>query len=538
MQMIPAVPHRTGSKAELRLFDRLRQAFAAQPELALTAYHSLNLTRHDYKRFGEIDFLIVGRPGIFALEIKGGGVSCHDGLWSYRNRYGQTTASPEGPFRQAESALQGLLARLRQTLPARSLSRFTIGYGVLFPDCDWSLSGSEWDPEMLADARSTRNLEGWLQGLFHYWRRREGRQRPPPDADDLAQLKGLLRPEVELAMPLYQQIHEAGQRAMTLTTDQMVMVDVVAANPRVLCSGGAGTGKTFMAMELAQRWTDLGLQVLLACRSPWLKRYLESHFTLPGLAVSTADAAAISARRQGLNRFDALIVDEAQDLLDLPTLDKLDAVINGGLQHGRWCFFDDINNQSGLIGRPQPAAMQRLLDCRPARVPLTSNCRNTRQILGWVQASLAADMGVRGTGDGPEVTVLQATTAQQSAKRLAGEIERIIDHGGLSPSELTLLSPQAYADSSAALLPTKLQARIIVLDEFSLRHFPPAGISFATIANFKGIENEAVIVIDLPRPNPDTVSNSAHYVGMSRGRSLLTAIVRVEPTPITASSGK
>ena len=524
MQLIPAIPQRTDSKAELRVFDRLREAFATHPELELTAYHSLNLTHHDYKRFGEIDFLIVGRPGIFVLEVKGGGVSCHNGLWSYRNRYGQTTASPEGPFRQAESALQGLMAKLRRQLPEQSLKRFTIGYGVLFPDGDPPPAGSEWDPAMLADARGSRNLERWLQALFHYWRQRDRRRSPAPEAGDLARLKQRLRPEVELAVPLYHQVHEAAERRLALTTDQMAMVDVVAANPRVLCSGGAGTGKTFMAMELARRWTDLGLQVLLACRSPWLKRYLESHFTLPGLAVSTADAVGVTARRHGLSRFDALIVDEAQDLLDGPTLEQLDTVISGGLQQGRWCFFHDINNQSGLIGRPQPEAMRRLLDCRPAQVPLTTNCRNTRQILDQVQTSLGADMGVRGTGNGPAVQVLQAGSAQQSADLLAQEIERLVDHGGLEPSELTLLSPRAYADSSAALLPAGLQSRIIVLDEYSLRHFPPPGIGFATITNFKGIENEAVIVIDLPPPGKDQTTNGEYYVGMSRGRSLLSLV--------------
>ena len=52
MEMIPATPHGTHSRAEKRVFDQLRIAF--ETDHTLTAYHSLNLPRHPYKRFGEI----------------------------------------------------------------------------------------------------------------------------------------------------------------------------------------------------------------------------------------------------------------------------------------------------------------------------------------------------------------------------------------------------------------------------------------------------------------------------------------------------
>ena len=35
------------------------------------AMHSLNLPRHEPKRFGEIDFIVCGPDGVFVLEVKG-----------------------------------------------------------------------------------------------------------------------------------------------------------------------------------------------------------------------------------------------------------------------------------------------------------------------------------------------------------------------------------------------------------------------------------------------------------------------------------
>ena len=50
---------------------------------------------------------------------------------------------------------------------------------------------------------------------------------------------------------------------IALTRDQMAFVDIMDANNRALCSGGAGTGKTLLAMELARRWTCQNKRVVI-----------------------------------------------------------------------------------------------------------------------------------------------------------------------------------------------------------------------------------------------------------------------------------
>jgi hypothetical protein len=523
MKMIPATPHGTNSQAEKRVFDQLRMAFAN--DNSLTAYHSFNLTRHAYKRFGEIDFLICGENGIFVIEVKGGRISCTDGVWHYTNRYGDVSKSVEGPFKQAESALHGLISKLRDKLTDRVISHFTIGYGVIFPDCEWRVQGAEWDFEILADAREFRNIDRWLEKLFKYWRRKDGRQ-CHPDAAVLKLLKQYLRPEFEVAVPLYIQAEQAEENVATFTEDQMAMVDVVDANVRVLCSGGAGTGKTFLALEVARRWTAEGQTVLLVCRSNWLKRYLESRFVLPKLTVSLIDSTYAAAIRNGVDRFDALIVDEGQDLMDMNSLGQLDTAIRGGLEHGRWCFFYDINNQSGLLGTVDRDAVEFLESCNPARIPLRTNCRNTHVILEKVQNMLGADMGVRGAGNGPKVREYAVRSREESAALLASEINEIVDVGGISSGSVTILSSLPFVESSAALLPNSIRERLTILDEYSLRSFPTVKMGFAEIPNFKGLENEAIIVVDLFCPQKGMAQLSMHYVAMSRARVVLSLIFR------------
>jgi len=523
MRMIPDTPHGTHSQAEKRVFDRLRAAFANEQDGVFTAYHSLNLTRHAYKRFGEIDFLVCCPHGIFVLEVKGGRVGCHNGIWQYTNRYSDVTESNEGPFKQAESALHGLMTNLRANLPDRVLAQFSIGYGVIFPDCEWAVSGAEWDTKTVADARCYKDIERWLEKLFQYWRSKDGGHRHPT-APALKELRHYLRPEFEAATPLHAQALGAEECIATLTEDQMAMVDVVAANRRVLCSGGAGTGKTFLALELARRWAAEGMNIALVCRSPWLKNYLDARFSIPKLTVSLVSAVRNACRRQGLDSFDGVIVDEGQDIFDMASLDCLDSVLNGGLIDGRWCIFHDINNQSGLFGMFDQEAMDYLASIHPMQVPLRTNCRNTRIILDKVQTSLGADMGTRGAGVGPKIREMISASKEESAKLLAIELVELIDHGGISPGDVTILSPYPVGDSCVALLPEKIRHEIVTLDEYSLRNFPSAKTSFAEIANFKGLENEAIIVTDLPPPTKGSQNLAMHYVAMSRARSVLSLI--------------
>ena len=150
MRMVPPFPYDTRSQAEKRVFDRLRGAL----DDSHVAYHSIKPTRHPYKRFPEIDFVICSEEGLYVIEIKGGRVSCQDGVWRFLDRNGHATESIEGPFRQAETALRGLMEEIRSRLPDDVCDQFTTGYGVVFPDCEWrgqrTATGTRQSAEMIA----------------------------------------------------------------------------------------------------------------------------------------------------------------------------------------------------------------------------------------------------------------------------------------------------------------------------------------------------------------------------------------------------
>ncbi|MCB1639711.1 MAG: NERD domain-containing protein, partial [Thiothrix sp.] len=334
MQLIPATPYQTGSQAEHRLFRKLQEAFYAESHFI--AFHSLNLTRHAYKRFSEIDFLLLCPYGLYVLEVKGGGVSHQQGCWYTLDRNRQQHAI-QHPFKQAQTALSAVLEKIGSA-PDREGLQIASGYGVVFPDVEWQHSGAEWDRELVCDFRRFRDCEKWLQQLFRYWHRKPGNAHCL-SAEQIQDLSRFLRPDFEQVESLSARLDHLQHQQVVLTEEQYRYLDIAVANPRVLCSGGAGTGKTLLAAELARRLAAEKCQVLLLCKSGWLRSYLAARILLENVMLSTLDSVVLDSRRAGITRYDVLIVDEGQDLFTWPAMAVMDDWLTGGLADGEWYIF-------------------------------------------------------------------------------------------------------------------------------------------------------------------------------------------------------
>jgi hypothetical protein len=130
MKLIPSeISLRNPSSAELKLF-RLLKLVDLDDCFAL---HSLNLSEHEYKICGEIDFLIIGPPGFFVLEVKGGRIVRRDGVLILTDRYGKQRRKAERPFAQAQSAAFAMLNRLRELRSSERAAFLTTFDAQLMP---------------------------------------------------------------------------------------------------------------------------------------------------------------------------------------------------------------------------------------------------------------------------------------------------------------------------------------------------------------------------------------------------------------------
>ena len=519
MRLIPSmVMPGTKSEAEKIVFDLLGQV----PLPGGVAFHSLSISEHEYKRWGELDFVVLSPRALITLEIKGGSVTCHDGLWTYTDKFGYPHSSSEGPFRQAQSGLMGLKKRLEERIVPARLSALALGYGVVLPQTPFGIQSVEWPPEAVIDEphlSGADDLTAWLRRLTDYWRAHVHVRDDAPD-ELVREVRDLLRPEFERVPSLAYRVDSVVTTMDRLTDDQYRQLDLIEDNNRILVDGGAGTGKTFLAMEVARRGRARGHRVLVTAWSRNLTAFLRSR--LPAdIDVQAFDD--LTAPVDG-DRWDMLVVDEAQDLLTIDDLQVLDQQVRGGLDEGRWCLFYDANNQSALRGHLDDEAVSFLAATGAVAGRLRWNCRNTREIVTQTKLLTAADLGTTSAGAGPSVEFRYFADRMDCARQLEDHLATLAA-GDVSLSDVTILSPLPWNNSAASSLSRKWRERIIRLDAETAGRSDRPGLTFATIEEFKGLESKYVAVIDIAAYDASPRDLSLIYVAMSRARAGLLILL-------------
>jgi hypothetical protein len=165
-RMIPSViSPEVKSNAEQRIFDWFKNGKGTENWIVL---HSLGIANHNKVIHGEIDFFVLAPGlGLFALEVKGGRVSRTEGIWQFTNRYGQTGQKNRGPFDQAWDGVHSIVRDIKSKLDYnhRYLSRLFFGIGVMFPDIEYSASGSDEQQWQVFDINDGDNLTAYIQRL-------------------------------------------------------------------------------------------------------------------------------------------------------------------------------------------------------------------------------------------------------------------------------------------------------------------------------------------------------------------------------------
>ena len=142
-------------------------------------------------------------------------------------------------------------------------------------------------------------------------------------------------------------------------------------------------------------------------------------------------------------RFDAIVIDEAQDLLREPYLDVIDALIDGELKEGTWRCFIDANQN--ILGGIATIALRRLKAAAPVDWPLTVNCRNTQPIAVQVALLSGTPMLEILAPDGPEAELFWYTSADDQRNAVSERL-RNLRHEGFAARQIVILSVTAWSD--------------------------------------------------------------------------------------------
>jgi hypothetical protein len=516
-----------GGTAERRVWEALRDQLP--DDVALL--HSVAII----ERAAEYEAdLVVAWPGVgvAVIEVKSGHVSRREGQW-YQSSRGDTHPIKD-PVRQAQDCkhvLHRLLAKRHSpAVSARSAHLVAFPFTDIRPD--WSYAGCTRD--MILAKNDLAGASDWVRAAIE----RHGSGHALLTGEGLESLLDVLEGQLPGQTSLLSWAEENEAYVDQLTRDQAKVSRILREQRRLKVIGGAGTGKTWLALEQARYLADRGEHVALVCYSRGLARFLQRmaatwppqqrpsyvglFHALPlawgadpppadeDLAASSAyyeerlpaQMGELAASLPEQERYDAIIVDEAQDFSAAwwpPTLACLRDQETGGL----YAFLDEaqrVFERHGEVPIPLPP------------IVLDENIRNTKQIAQVFGSLGAAQSRYRGM-NGPPARFVQCSP-DEAIHQADSQVDRLLGEGW-PPGQIALLVTGKRH---------QLQKEMLDFhgwDGYWDAFFAAEDVFYGHVLGFKGLERP-VVVLAVNGIRDQSRGREYLYVGLSRARSCLT----------------
>ncbi len=518
--MIPSMVPAEAPSSERRVAECLARLPQSWWVLHGVAWQSCESGR---PRDGEADFVLLNREqGLVILEVKGGRIELESGYWYSIDRH-DSRHPIKNPFLQAVSSKHALVRYLKHhDSTARNVPA---SHGVVFPDLRNPGTLGPIAPENLSIGTDDfADIETAIQRLTM-----ATRSDTPLTDRQLQHFVDLLAPTRTVKPLLADTVERVNSDLLRLTNQQIAIMQQTRRNHRSLIFGGAGTGKTVLAIERSRQLARDGFRVLLTCFNRPLGDHLcaavadcpnvravsfhrlcvdeavRARLALPNSKSNTyfddtfaerlEEAAAIND-----TRFDALVIDEAQDFKDT-WFTALQLLLNDPDNDPIYLFSDSQQ----AIYRPEwkPPFLVPAFD-------LDINCRNTIQIARRVDEVFGGQTQSLGAqGPEPEFIEVNDSPAElHEAVRVL--VHRLIVEERLRPQQIIILSAS--------------KQEVEQLRAMSFGGKPCCvpggdGIAVETVHRFKGLEADAAILhLSSIATNHE---RALAYIGMSRARTAL-----------------
>jgi hypothetical protein len=544
--------HDLPSQAEAKVYRALRDKLPQEYIVFFQVGWILRREEEEAKD-GETDFMICHPDhGYLCIEVKGGGIGfdARTGEWFSVDRHRQKHPI-NNPINQTLKAKYSIRSKLNEHPRWRDLALGNVlrGHALFFPDVGDVPGRPDMPSALIGSAKSLQDPRSWIEGVFAYWGNDAGIFTPIGHRG-IDIVREVFARSFSVVPLVASWLADQEARRLVLTKDQMRILDFLHSHRRAAVSGGAGTGKTVLALEKARRLASEGFKTLLTCYNRQLADHLssmctemsnldvmgfhqlchrqieranrvsgrdlvaEAKMTYPGknlYDVQIPNAFAYSLEILP-DRYDAIVCDEGQDFREEFWV-PLELLLSDYERAPLYVFYDDNQN---IYKRASTFPI------REKPFTLTTNCRNTAPI------HVAAYQHYKGVPvsppdiEGYDVQFEASPSRDAQAAKINARIIDLVARQAVSAGDITVLIADARhkTDYYAALRRLPLPKPTSWLEE-GIRSRDTVLVD--TIQRFKGLESPIVILWGL-----DTIdlacSEELLYVGMSRAKSLLTVV--------------
>lgn len=483
--------------------------------------HSLEIVRNKNNCLstGEADFVIFNRKkGMLFLEAKATEAYYSNGCWYYANG---REMHGGGPFKQAERnkyAIRDLMInRGMQQLTDKCKLLHAVWFPIVTKKDIEKLSLPPDSPiDLILSQEDLADPKPHIEKIFDL-------ELPSKIKTDLSEkeaqkiLDEIICPKFEIAPSIFSARNKTEIIFHKLLKEQSLILKFLEEQHSVTINGAAGTGKTLIALEKAKQLAANGEKVLFLCFNKMLKTYLDKHhqhdnikfFTIAGFCCSmcqsgTADysklAEILADYYSESFPYKHIIIDEGQDfghpdIVNNRILETLKDIIEDVKQGCFYIYYD----RAQLIQAQELPNILKEADCK---LTLYRNCRNTKNI---AQTALSV---ISGSKLKLKDSAIEGSRAKMHFCNndniitvIDNIIETLINEKKLDAKDIVILTCNTeYNNVFKKSFPDDYKY-IIVSDssEPDIKYYNKGSkkIRFTTCRKFKGLESEAVILVDI-----------------------------------------
>ena len=540
--------------------------------------HGLRLSSryHRTQMAGECDFVILTRLGIMVIEVKGGiigyGAQPDGGTGYYRLVSDRKKEAFDDPFSQVD----GNADAIQKYLFEKNLKNIFVGRMVCFPECGFgrfSVSKDDlWHrdhelslPEMIIDS-----LEGQIE-IFREKETRRGAsqhiQWKELDEDEIKSICNALEPEFNpdtYRSALKLNLSESDRRLK----EGISILSGLNENRRLIVQGPPGSGKSTYALDIIMRLCkNEGLKGLYLCWNELLLAEIQSRVADPsaeipagristklyfdltvelgelsgdrsliptkdtvkrgGLRECVKGAVAKTRNARNLEKYDFVVIDEAQDIFDKGIDHVIKALlkVNNPLQNGRYyIFYDDSQDYPDGKGLSLYIRTRDMFRNHAASYMLTSSLRvNTGHGIDEFVQDAASGSIDPGKDYGKDVAISGWKDSVEAIRMVKTALVREKGLGGTENENcIVLFTADLLRERSEirALLEQDEGFELLTPENYSVKS---ARIRYTTMLKAKGLERDVVVLVSSPLT--DRRNQFQVFIGASRARGKVVLLI-------------